>query len=86
MGYMVSLDDDDELDELFEFGLDSQPLSELVDMDSLSEEQKQLLLTGKADKENFSEEFYALFKHRESLMTQVFDMEMDQDDDDLEDE
>lgn len=84
MGYMVSMDDDDELDELFEFGIDSQPISELIDMDSLSEEQKQLLLTGKTAPENFDKEFYALFKHRDSLMTQVFEME--DEDGDIEDE
>ncbi len=85
MGYMVSMDDDDELDELFEFGIDSQPLSELIDMDSLSEEQKQLLLTGKTPKSEFDKEFYTIFKHRESLITRVFEME-DEDDEDIEDE
>ncbi len=86
MGYIVSMDDDDELDELFELGIDSQPISELIDMDSLSEEQKQLLLTGKTAPENFDKEFHALFKQRDSLMKQVFQMELDEEDDDIEDE
>lgn len=80
MGYTVSFDDDDELDELFEFGLDSQPLEELIDMDGLSEEQKQLLLTGKNAKGEFDKEFYELFKHRENIMTRIFEDELGEDD------
>lgn len=78
----MSFDDEDELDELFEFGLDSQPLEDLIDMDGLSEEQKQLLLTGKNAKGEFDKEFYELFKRRESIMSQVFEMELDDDDED----
>lgn len=74
--------DDDESDELFEFGLDSQPLEDLFEMDGLSEEQKQLLLTGKKPDSEFDKEFYALFRHRDSLLTQVFEMELDEDDSD----
>lgn len=80
MGYTVSFDDDDELDELFEFGLDSQPLEELIDMDGLSEEQKQLLLTGKNANGEFDKEFYELFKHRENIMTRIFEDELGEDD------
>ncbi len=80
MGYTVSFDDDDELDELFEFGLDSQPLEELIDMDGLSDEQKQLLLTGKNAKGEFDKEFYELFKRRENIMTRIFEEELGEDD------
>ena len=82
MGYTVSFDDDDELDELFEFGLDGEPLQDLIDMDGLSEEQKQLLLTGKKPESEFDKEFYSLFKHRENLMTQIFEMEEEDDEED----
>ncbi len=82
MGYTISLDDDDELEELFEFGLDSQPLEDLIDMDGLSEEQKQLLLTGKNANGDFDKEFYELFKRRESIMSQVFEAELDEEDED----
>ncbi len=82
MGYTVSFDDDDELDELFEFGTDEMRLSDLVDMDSLSDEQKQLLLTGRTAESEFDKEFYSLFKHRENLMTQIFEMEDEDDEED----
>lgn len=78
MGYTVSLDDEDEL---FEFGLETQPMEDLIDMDGLSEEQKQLFLTGKNANGEFDEEFYALFKRRESIMNKVFEMEFDEEDD-----
>lgn len=80
MGYTVSFDDEDELDKLFEFGTDEMPLSDLVNLDSLSDEQKQMLLMGKTPESEFDKEFYALFRHRESLMQQVFEMEKDEED------
>ncbi len=78
-------DEDDELDGLFEFGLDGEPLSDLFELDGLPEEQRQMLLIGRTPESEFDKEFYSLFRHRENLMTQIFEMD-DEDDETDEDE